>query len=68
VSLGPGVVTILRRWGIHLEHSGGVVTEAFDIWSGVDGRLEASRPYNSRQRAGEDLVSQRLNVAATCRG
>jgi hypothetical protein len=52
VTLGPGAVKILRRFGVHLENDGGVVTTHISLWNG-SGVQVASVPFNAVERAGE---------------
>jgi 2-polyprenyl-6-methoxyphenol hydroxylase-like FAD-dependent oxidoreductase len=55
LSLGPGGISILRKFGIHLEHEGGVVPENFVMWS-PDGKQIVQQPYSTKERFGEDTV------------
>jgi hypothetical protein len=57
VGLGPGVVRILRSWGVHLERAGAQPVLGMDIWSGPEGKLLDTKTYNAVERAGENVVS-----------
>jgi 2-polyprenyl-6-methoxyphenol hydroxylase-like FAD-dependent oxidoreductase len=59
VTLGPGAIKILRRFGVHLENDGGVVTTHVSVWNG-SGVQVASVPFNAMERAGE------VNVRMGC--
>jgi hypothetical protein len=52
VTLGPGAIKILRRFGVHLENNGGVITTHTSVWNG-SGEQVASAPFNAMERAGE---------------
>jgi hypothetical protein len=55
VTIGPGVVAILRRYGLHFEQHGGVVIKELRIWQS-DGALLAQHAFNAKERAGEEIV------------
>lgn len=55
VGLGPGVITILRQFGVHLENDGGVAATHMSLWNRAGIQL-ASVPFNARERAGEVVV------------
>lgn len=57
VTLGPGAVRILRRFGVHLEQEGGVLTTSINVWNSAGVQL-ASIPFNAMERAGEVNVRQ----------
>jgi hypothetical protein len=59
VTLGPGAIKILRRFGVHLENAGGVITTHTSIWNGL-GEQIASAPFNAMERAGEVNVRMAL--------
>jgi hypothetical protein len=56
VTLGAGVVHMLRRWGVHLEREGGVLPQAFQVWSS-EGKMLASVPFGRDGQPNEIIVS-----------
>lgn len=55
VTLGPGVVTILRRFGIHLENEGGIPAESISFWNS-DGNLLTRNDFKTKELVGEHIV------------
>jgi hypothetical protein len=56
VTLGPGAVGILRRFGVHLDKEGGVVATHTAVWT-FKGKQVAFAPFNAIEKAGEVNVS-----------
>jgi hypothetical protein len=55
VTLGAGVVRILRSWGIHLEEWDGAVVRSLKLYDNAGSSL-ATIPFESREVVGEDVV------------
>lgn len=55
VTLGPGVVRIMRTWGIHLEEWDGVGCREFRLYNS-EGDVLKTMPYRARELVGEDVV------------
>jgi 2-polyprenyl-6-methoxyphenol hydroxylase-like FAD-dependent oxidoreductase len=64
VSIGGGGGKILRRFGIDLAHEGGIVPDAFAIWT-IDGNKIADVPAPSPERFGDHLVRD-LDLEVLC--
>jgi 2-polyprenyl-6-methoxyphenol hydroxylase-like FAD-dependent oxidoreductase len=56
ITCGPGSVSILRRYGVHLEREGGVALQDMNLWSG-QGKLLGNHSFGAREALGEDIVS-----------
>jgi 2-polyprenyl-6-methoxyphenol hydroxylase-like FAD-dependent oxidoreductase len=56
LSLSPGTVAILRRFGVHLDQKGGTQTQDVKVWS-HDGATVGRTVLKARDMYGEDVVS-----------
>jgi 2-polyprenyl-6-methoxyphenol hydroxylase-like FAD-dependent oxidoreductase len=55
LSLSPGAVTILRRFGVHLEQKGGTPMQDVKVW-GHDGVTIGRTTLKARDMYGDDVV------------
>lgn len=65
MTLGPGAIKILRRFGVHLEQEGGVLTTGIIMWNSAGVQL-ASIPFNALERAGEVNVLEHQAFMYAC--
>lgn len=56
MTLGPGVVRILRSWGIYLEEWDGAHLQQMKMYNS-EGDLVAAVPIRARELVREDVVS-----------
>jgi 2-polyprenyl-6-methoxyphenol hydroxylase-like FAD-dependent oxidoreductase len=56
VGLGPGVVRILRSWGIEAVEAGAAPVLHINLYT-HEGKHIITAPFQAREKAGEDLVS-----------